>query len=65
MDASAQAPVRAEVAVGATAPLIDDVALTLLVSGAVVGIAAAVVLVLVLRRMPGQVPSTPAGGQGS
>lgn len=50
MDPSGSAPVAADVAVGATVPVLDDVGVGLLVAGAVLGAAAVVVLVLALRR---------------
>lgn len=50
MDPSGSAPVAADVAVGATVPVLDDVGVGLLVAGAVIGAAAVVVLVLALRR---------------
>jgi hypothetical protein len=49
MDPSGAAPVSADVAVGATVPVLDDVGVVLLVAGAVLGVAAVVVLVLALR----------------
>jgi hypothetical protein len=54
MDPTGAAPVGADVAVGATVPVLDEIGVALLVSGAVLGALALVVLVLVLRR-----PRTP------
>jgi len=50
MDPAAAAPVGADVAIGATVPVLDEIGVVLLVSGAVVGAIAVVVLVLALRR---------------
>lgn len=50
MNASGSAPVWADVAVGVTAPALDEVAVALLVAGLVTGVAAAALLVVALRR---------------
>jgi hypothetical protein len=50
MDPAGAAPVAADVSVGATVPVLDELGVALLVSGAVVGASAIVVLVLALRR---------------
>ena len=50
MDPSGAAPVSADVAVGATLPVLDDVGVGLLIAGAVLGAVGVVVLVLALRR---------------
>lgn len=50
MAPDATAPVGADVSVGATVPVLDEVGLALLVTGAGLGAAAVVVLVLALRR---------------
>jgi Domain of unknown function (DUF4389) len=50
MDPTGAAPVGADVAVGASVPVLDELAVALLVSGAVVGAIAVAVLVLALRR---------------
>jgi hypothetical protein len=52
MSADGSSPVRTDVAVGATAPGLDEASVVLLVSGLVVAALAALVLVLALRRRP-------------
>jgi hypothetical protein len=53
MNGEGTTPVRADVAVGATAPILDDVALFLLAAGLTVAAVAGVVLTLTLRRRGG------------
>jgi hypothetical protein len=53
MDPAGGAPVRADVAAGATVPVLDELGVSLLVAGGVLAVAAVVVLVLALRRRTG------------
>ncbi|WP_148615410.1 DUF4389 domain-containing protein [Nocardioides rubriscoriae] len=52
MDADAGSPVVADVSVGATVPVLDNVGVALLLSGLGLGVVSVVVLVLALRRRP-------------
>ena len=61
MNADGTSPVAADVAVGATLPVLDDVAVGLLVSGAVLLVLAVVLIVAALPRGSGpgaRAPST-------
>jgi hypothetical protein len=50
MDPAGAAPVNARVAVGATVPVLDEIGLALVLTGAGLAVVSVLVLVLALRR---------------